>query len=304
MLRAAILCKVPIEHHVESGSVVWSYMNRSTHFDGHGANSPSDTRKCDGMTVGASLVMVVQDGIPACKAVELVLQTAGLSTECFTSAAGYLARPQFDGVCCMVLDAILQGQDGLTLQTNLTASARPIPIVFLSHRGDIAMAVMAMKSGAVDFLTNTSSDHDLVTAVRLALASSANARNIRLHHSDVQRRFDSLTPREYQVVRQVIRGRLNKQIAAELAIAERTVKVHRANAIEKLAVDSTAELVALVCDVHPTGQAILPENSAALVDKYDAPRRPIARRSEANPSAARQLLRRAEDFGRELAFMP
>jgi FixJ family two-component response regulator len=190
-------------------------------------------------------VFVIDDDPAVCRALSRLLVAAGYRVRAFESAEGFLAERDSEAPGCLVLDVCLPGLDGMELQRALLGSACPRPIVFLTGRSDIQTSVNAMKAGAVDFLTKPIEGERLVAAVDEALRCDAERRREYAIRSAIQRRFDKLTQRERQVMERIIRGRLNKVIAAELGIGEKTVKVHRARLMEKMGVRSVAELVPL-----------------------------------------------------------
>jgi FixJ family two-component response regulator len=145
-----------------------------------------------------------------------------------------------------VLDVRLPGPSGLELQTALGEAQRALPIIFVTGHGNVPMSVSAMKSGALDFLQKPFNDHELLVAVQRALAQSRQARAENAERASVQRRFEALTPREREVLSLVVAGMLNKQIAARLGAAEKTIKVHRGRVMKKMAAESVAELVRMV----------------------------------------------------------
>jgi FixJ family two-component response regulator len=149
---------------------------------------------------------------------------------------------------CVLVDLQMPGLDGLELQAALAKSANPLPVVFLSAQGDIPTTVQAMRQGAEDFLTKLSRKEKLLDAVRRALARGAQERDERVRLQELRRRFDALTPRELEVLEHVVRGKMNKQIADDLKINERTVKLHRTNLTRTLQVQSVAELTRLVAE--------------------------------------------------------
>jgi len=189
------------------------------------------------------VVSVVDDDPSVRKGLARLLRSAGLTVETFGSAAEFLGRERNDSVGCIVLDVRMPGQDGMALQAYLAVRDVDLPIVFLTGHGDIPMTVEAMKNGAVDFLTKPVDEEVLLDAVRQALLRHRTAQSERLEVQVLRERVASLTPREFEVLRCVITGALNKQIAAHLGIAEKTVKIHRARVMEKLGVTSVAELV-------------------------------------------------------------
>jgi FixJ family two-component response regulator len=181
------------------------------------------------------------------KALTRLMRSAGHNVQPFASALDFLEhwRATDRAPACLVLDISMPGLSGLELQRELLVENTRIPIVFITGHGDIPMSVRAMKDGAVDFLPKPVKDKDLLRAVEQALARAERLHAETLELQEIQRRLDSLTPREREVMNLVVRGLLNKQIAFELGTVEKTVKVHRARVMEKLAVQSLAELVRL-----------------------------------------------------------
>ena len=170
----------------------------------------------------------------------------GLQVESFDSADNFLQKKPPDAPSCLVLDVRLPGLSGLDFQRELAARNIRIPIVFLTGHGDIPMSVRAMKAGAVEFLTKPFRDQDLLDAVRVALEQDRARREKEKEVTDLQRRFDSLTSREQQVISMLVSGMLNKQIAGELGTAESTVKVQRSRAMEKMHAESLVDLVRMI----------------------------------------------------------
>jgi len=193
-----------------------------------------------------SLVFVIDDDPSVRSSLKFLLSTVGLQAETFESGDSFLRRKSPDIPSCLVLDVRLPGLSGLDFQRELAARNICIPIVFLTGHGDIPMSVRAMKAGAVEFLTKPFRDQDLLDAVRIALDRDRARREQEKEMADIQRRFDSLTSREQEVVSMVVAGMLNKQIAAELGTAESTVKVQRSRAMEKMQAASLAELIKMV----------------------------------------------------------
>ncbi len=189
------------------------------------------------------VVYVVDDDPAVRKGLDRLLRSAGLAVEAFASAAEFLARDGQDGVGCVVLDVRMPGISGMDLQADLVAQGVDLPVIFLTGHGDIPMSVEAMKTGALDFLTKPVDAEVLLNAVRQALDRHRAARTGRLETQAMRTRMESLTPRELEVLRCIITGALNKQIAAHLGIAEKTVKIHRARVMEKTGAASVAELV-------------------------------------------------------------
>jgi FixJ family two-component response regulator len=193
----------------------------------------------------AATVYVVDDDPAVLKSLSRLLRSAGLNVATFGSPQEFLARHDASLAGCLVLDVAMPGLNGLELQEALAARGSVIPIVFLTGRGDIPTSVQAMKRGALDFLTKPVNDKELLRAIRAAIALNLTARSSRADLEDIRARLARLTPRERQVFEYVISGRLNKQTAADLGTAENTIKVHRARVMEKMKVQSVAELVRL-----------------------------------------------------------
>jgi FixJ family two-component response regulator len=201
------------------------------------------------MNTAARTVFVVDDTREVRVALSRVLGAAGYRVRAFESAERFLEEEDCEVPGCLLLDICMPGMSGLDVQRSLADSTRSRPIIFLTGHGDIQTSVQAMKVGAVDFLTKPIDDARLFAAVDQALKLDFTARNERAIRSIIEKRLDALTPRERQVMDQVIRGRLNKQIAADLGIGEKTVKVHRARVMSKMDVRSVAELVQLAARV-------------------------------------------------------
>jgi FixJ family two-component response regulator len=195
------------------------------------------------VTGPAPIVHVVDDDDSLRRALARLLRAAGFEVRDYASAGAFLlARPP-EAPGCLVLDVRMPGPSGLELQAGLARDASPLPVVFLSGHGDVATSVQAMKAGAVDFLTKPVDREALLGAVRRALSRDADERATRARRSALRARYAALTAREREVLAGVVAGRLNKQIAADLGTAERTVKAHRAQVMEKMQVASVAELV-------------------------------------------------------------
>ncbi len=194
----------------------------------------------------APVVYVVDDDPSVRSSLKFLLSSVGLQVESFDSAETFLQRKPPDASSCLVLDVRLRGLSGLDFQRELAARNIRIPIVFVTGHGDIPMSVRAMKAGAIEFLTKPYRDQDLLDAVRIALERDRARREQEKDLTDLQQRFDSLTPREQEVISKVVSGMLNKQIAGELGTAENTVKVHRSRAMEKMNAQSFADLVRMI----------------------------------------------------------
>ncbi|HWO35831.1 MAG TPA: response regulator transcription factor [Candidatus Acidoferrum sp.] len=194
----------------------------------------------------APVVFVVDDDPSVRSSLKFLLSSVGLQVESFDSADALLQRKPPDAPSCLVLDVRLRGLSGLDFQRELAARNRQMPIIFITGHGDIPMSVRAMKAGAVEFLTKPFRDQDLLDAVRIALERDRCRREEEKEVADLQERFDSLTPREQEVISLAVSGLLNKQIAGQLGTAENTVKVHRSRAMEKMNAQSFADLVRMI----------------------------------------------------------
>ena len=195
---------------------------------------------------GAPVVFVVDDDPSVRSSLKFLLSTVGLQVETFDSADTFLRKKPPDAPSCLVLDVRLPGLSGLDFQRELAARNIRIPIVFLTGHGDIPMSVRAIKAGAVEFLTKPFRDQDLLDAVRIGLDRDRARREQEKEVTDIQRRFDSLTSREQEVISLVVSGMLNKQIADRLGTAESTVKVQRSRAMEKMHAESLIDLVRMI----------------------------------------------------------
>jgi FixJ family two-component response regulator len=189
-------------------------------------------------------VFVVDDDPSVRKALARLMKSAGYTVETFATARAFLDSGRYQNAPgCVVLDVRLPGLSGLDLQQELKQFAFAPSIIFISGHGDVPTSVRAMKNGAVDFLTKPVNDRDLIWAVEQAIARNTEARVRQAELQELQSRADTLTPRERDVMALVVRGFLNKQVAAVLGTVEKTIKVHRARVIEKMGVASLAELV-------------------------------------------------------------
>lgn len=194
----------------------------------------------------AATVFLIDDDDSVRKALGRLIRAAGYEVKTFASAREFInAKPETADVACLVLDIRMPGLSGLDLQEALRAANVSIPIVFITGHGDIPTSVKAMKAGAVDFLSKPVKDSELLRAIEQGLARAARESAESAESADIQRRIDKLTPREREVLERVVRGMLNKQIAFELGTVEKTIKVHRARVMEKMEVESLAELVRL-----------------------------------------------------------
>ena len=189
------------------------------------------------------IVFVIDDDDSVRRSLERLLRSVDLDVETFASAQDFLRKPMPDRPACVVLDLRLPGPSGLELQESLIRSGHDVPIVFISGHADVPSSVRAIKAGAVDFLQKPFSDQALLDIIHGALRRDREARRDRAEVASIRVRFDTLTPRERDVLRLVIQGRLNKQIAGDLGISEKTVKFHRGRVMEKTQAGSVAELV-------------------------------------------------------------
>lgn len=191
-------------------------------------------------------VFVVDDDASVLRGLDRLLRAAGYTVEAHASPRVFLERAPSDRPGCVVVDLRMPEISGLELQEELERRGCRLPLVFLTGHGDVSSSVRAMKAGAIDFLTKPCDDTDLIAAVERALSRDAAARAAREEQLAVKARFEALTPREREVCLLVSRGLLNKQIAADLGTSEKTIKVHRGRVMDKLGVESVAELVRLV----------------------------------------------------------
>jgi FixJ family two-component response regulator len=189
------------------------------------------------------LVFVVDDDRSVREGVADLLRSVGVQVKAFATAQEFLQYTRPDAAACLVLDVRLPGASGLDLQREIARFTEPLPVIFITGHGDVPMSVRAMKEGAVDFLTKPFREQELLDAVQQALTADEQARARRAWAAEVRRRYESLTPREREVMAFVIAGRLNKQIAGVLRTSEVTVKVHRGQVMHKMKADSVVELL-------------------------------------------------------------
>jgi len=194
------------------------------------------------MSDANATVLVIDDDADLRASVGRLLRSLGIDVQLFASIADFLASDPPDGPTCLVLDVRLPGKGGLDFQRELAAAHRELPIIFITGHGDIPMTVQAMKGGAIEFLTKPFRDQDLIDAIQLGLERDRARRENEKDLDALRERFESLSPREREIVIEVARGRLNKQIAHDIGIAEATVKVHRSRAMQKMKAGSLPEL--------------------------------------------------------------
>jgi FixJ family two-component response regulator len=190
-----------------------------------------------------AIVFVVDDDLSVREGLERLLHAAGWEVETFPSAQEFLAHRKEDIPSCLVLDVGLPGLSGLDLQKRILEANREIPIVFITGHKDVPTSVRAMKAGAVEFLVKPFSEDDLLDAIRQAIKRDQSARYQNAQMQDLWHRYESLTPREREVMQRVVSGLLNKQVAAELGTSEITIKVHRGQVMQKMQANSLVDLV-------------------------------------------------------------
>jgi FixJ family two-component response regulator len=207
-------------------------------------SAPSDRMIGVATPTATATVFVVDDDVSVRESLELLIRAAGWQALTFESAPEFLAHPRHPGPCCLILDVSLPGLNGLDLQEKIRERME-MPIIFITGHGDIPMSVRAMKAGAVEFLTKPFNDDVLLATIQQCLEHSRAVFHEQAEMSVLRNRYDSLTPREREVMALVVTGLLNKQVGAELGISEITVKAHRGQLMRKMQADSFAGLVTM-----------------------------------------------------------
>src|SRR4051812_24026601 len=195
------------------------------------------------------IVHIVDDDEPTCVAMRRLITTEGLEARCYASASEFLEKSAADAPGCIILDVRLPGLSGLDLQARLAKRDAPLPIIFLTGHAEVPDSVRAIQSGAVDFLVKPVEGKILLSAVTKALEQNREDRTARARRQEIVAKYERLTEREKEVFEHLVRGQLNKQVAADLHISERTIKQHRARIYSKLDTDSMAGLVLIAVDL-------------------------------------------------------
>ena len=199
---------------------------------------------------GAPIVFVVDDDLPARESLEMLIRLAGWQAQTFATGQEFLAHPRAFVPSCLILDLSLPDLNGLDIQKRIAADRIDVPIIFITSHGDVPMAVRAMKAGAVEFLTKPYADEELLSAVQHAIERSRTALGKEVEVRSIQDRYDSLSPRERQVMVLVVGGLMNRQVGSKLGISEITVKAHRGKAMRKMKAGSLADLVNMAAKLH------------------------------------------------------
>jgi FixJ family two-component response regulator len=202
------------------------------------------------LAVTPDTVIVIDDDAGVRQALASLLRSVGLPAIVHGSVDDFMKAARPDGPCCLVLDVRLPGKSGLEFQHELASNGVELPLIFITGHGDIPMSVQAMKGGAVEFLTKPFRDQDLLDAIAKALDQSRSSRQQRSELSALRARFETLTAREREVMKLVVSGKANKNIATELGSSEVTVKVHRGHVMQKMQADSVADLVRIAVKLN------------------------------------------------------
>ena len=204
--------------------------------------STTRSSRTETQSEGPPTVLVIDDDRDLREALSRLLRSVGLSVQLFASVAEFLAAERPNAPCCLVLDVRLPGQSGLDFQRELAKLDTRLPIIFITGHGDIPMSVQAMKGGAIEFLTKPFRDQDILDAIAVGLERDRAFRENEDSLAGLKRRFETLTPREREIMLHVVKGRLSKQIAYDIGVSEATVKVHRSNMMRKMEAASLPEL--------------------------------------------------------------
>lgn len=202
------------------------------------------------MTEGDSLITIIDDDASFRRSAGRLIRAAGHRVQSFANAAEFLKCKHPETTSCIVLDVFLPGLSGLDLQEKLADSGMEIPLIFITGHGDIPTSVRAIKAGAIEFLTKPFRDRDLLDSIGQAIERDRAVRQEKAKLQKLSARYESLTPRQRQVLALVVAGKLNKQIAAELNTVEKTIKFHRAHVMQKMQVNSVADLVRVAASLN------------------------------------------------------
>jgi FixJ family two-component response regulator len=197
------------------------------------------------MTPENTKIFIIDDDESVRRSLSMLLTASGYTVESFAESDGFIANDTYQGAGCILLDIFLNGRSGLEIQQEIRDKFKHLPIIYITGYGDIPMSVQALKKGAINFLQKPVDERQLIDSVEEALQASREVITLMTESEQVKELFQKITPREMDVFRLVVTGKLNKQIASDLNIAEQTVKIHRGNMTKKLGVKSVAEMVRL-----------------------------------------------------------